>query len=184
MRTNSLKLQSFILGSAVVSLFIAPSITPWRYVIVSETEPPHNPGARLIKYDRQSGRQLDILQYYVDLPAANANRQLNWTLGYIATNEFSIPDITPESMDALVIKLQDSSGQIFKKYVNWYNTNAIKGYPCNTQCHKSVMCGLRHMKEEDFVRCLTAVSKSCICFNQFQVFLTFFVMSAIYYTCR
>ena len=164
-----------------MSLFIAPSITPWRYVIATETEPPHNPGARLIKYDRQSGRQLDILQYYVDLPTANAKRQLNWTLGYVATNEYSIPDITPAAMDALVTKLQDPAGKYFEKYVNWYNTNAIKGYPCNAQCHKSVMCGFKHMKEEDFIQCLKAVSKASICFDQFRVVLTLFIIVVVYF---
>ena len=167
-----------------MSLFIAPSITPWRYVIATEEEPPHNPGARLIKYDRKSGRHLDILQYYVDLPSANAQGQLNWTLGYVATNEYLIPDITPASMDALVTKLQDPAGQYIKKYVNWYNTNAVKGYPCNTLCHKSVMCGLRHMKEEDFFQCMKAVSKASLCFDQFQVFLTLCIITAAYFTCR
>lgn len=164
----------------MVSLFIAPSVTPWRYVLGNETEPPHNPGVRLIKYDRQSGRQLDILQYYVDLPTANKQNHVNWTLGYTATKEYSIPDIMPESLGALVNKYLDPNSPIFKKYVNWYNTNAVKDFPCNAQCHKIVMCGFRHLTQEEFFQCITAVSKSST-FFELKVFLTLLLSSAVYY---
>lgn len=167
-------------GSAVVSLFIAPSVTPWRYVLGNETEPPHNPGVRLIKYDRQSGRQLDILQYYVDLPTANKHNHVNWTLGYTATKEYSIPDIMPESLGALVNKYLDPNSPIFKKYVNWYNTNAVKDFSCNAQCHKIVMCGFRHLTQEEFFQCITAVSKSST-FFELKVFITLLLSSAVYY---
>lgn len=158
-------------GSAVASLFIAPSVTPWRYVIGNETEPPHYPGARLIKYDRRSGRQLDLIQYYVDLSEANRQKRVNWTLGYSATNEYMIPDIMPESLGALVSKFQSPNSQLFKKYVNWYNTNAVKDYPCSTQCHKTVMCGFRYLTQEDFLRCVTGVSKSSTISDPYILFI-------------
>ena len=149
-------------------------------MLPTETEPPHNPGARLIKYDRQTGRQLDILQYYVDLPTANQNKHVNWTLGYVATSEYDIPDIMPESLEALVNRLQDPTSPYFKKYVTWYNTNAARDYPCTALCHSAVVCGFRHLEENEFNRCITAVSKSSSLFILGQMFVAMLLSSTIY----
>ncbi|KAL3857501.1 hypothetical protein ACJMK2_012167 [Sinanodonta woodiana] len=140
-------------GNPSVALFIAPSITPWRYIIGSEIEPKHNPGARLVKYDRESGRQYDIQQYYVDLPQANKDGNLKWKLGYNATTEYDIPDVTPASLETLVQKMSSATSQKFLKFVLWYNTNATE-FPCNDTCHKSVLCGIKNMDESAFNQCL------------------------------
>ncbi|XP_045191532.2 acid sphingomyelinase-like phosphodiesterase 3b [Mercenaria mercenaria] len=143
-------------GKAIVSLFIAPSVTPWRYQILSEKETPHNPGVRLIKYDRQTGKQLDIYQYFMDLETANKVGYVNWTLGYQATTLYGIPDVTAPSMETLVKKMSNINSQEFKAYVNWYNTNGVKDFPCDAKCHKVVMCGLRNLEEGPFNTCLTS----------------------------
>ncbi|XP_060581957.1 acid sphingomyelinase-like phosphodiesterase 3b [Ruditapes philippinarum] len=150
-------------GTPAVSLFLAPSVTPWRYQLPDgEIEPPHNPGARLVKYDRQTGKQLDILQYYADLNSANANNKLTWTLGYNATSLYGIPDITPKSMGELNDKMTSASNQVFKAYMNWYNTNANTSdqFPCNDTCFKTVKCGIRFIDKASFTNCLSAVNGS------------------------
>lgn len=137
-------------GSPVVPLFIAPSVTP----ITDPAGLEHNPGVRLIKYDRRFGRQLDILQYYVDLPTANREKYVNLTLGYTATEEYGIPDIMPESLATLVDKFKVPTGDCFKQYIKWYNTNAVKNYPCNVQCYKAFMCGIKYPKKKEFSICI------------------------------
>jgi hypothetical protein len=62
-KMKQLNVFSFkLIGEPLVPVFVAPAVTPWRYVIPSGTGPAHNPAIRLVKYDRQTGRQLDILQ--------------------------------------------------------------------------------------------------------------------------
>ncbi|XP_060581958.1 acid sphingomyelinase-like phosphodiesterase 3b [Ruditapes philippinarum] len=141
-------------GPAKVCLFIAPSVTPWRFQILSLKETPHNPGVRLIKYDRQTGKQLDIYQYYMDLNAANTIGYVNWTLGYQATVFYNIPDITAPSMEALATKMRNANSQEFRSYVNWYNTNGAKDFSCDARCHKSVMCGLGNLELSTYSACL------------------------------
>jgi sphingomyelin phosphodiesterase acid-like 3 len=161
--TSSLTIIIFTSGTPAVSLFLAPSVTPWRYQLPDgEIEPPHNPGARLVKYDRQTGKQLDILQYYADLNSANANNKLTWTLGYNATSLYGIPDITPKSMGELNDKMASASNQVFKAYMNWYNTNANTSdqFPCNDTCFKTVKCGIRFIDKASFTNCLSAVNGS------------------------
>ena len=51
---------------------MAPSVTPWRYKLSNGAiGPPHNPAVRLVTYDRDTGRHLDIEQLRLDLPASN-----------------------------------------------------------------------------------------------------------------
>ncbi|XP_052796249.1 acid sphingomyelinase-like phosphodiesterase 3b [Mya arenaria] len=141
---------------AVATLFIAPSVTPWRYQLPGgEVEPAHNPGARLVKYDRQTGKTLDILQYYADLDTVNLDQQFVWTLGYSATAMYGVPDLSVDSMHKVVNSLSDGSGSEFQNYVKWYNTNGKNPADlCNALCHHVVMCGLRYMTEKPFQQCL------------------------------
>ena len=114
----------------------------------------HNPGVRLIKFDRQSNRQLDILQYYVDLPTANREKRFDLKMGYSATDMYTVPDIMPDALSKLIGKFEDPSGVYFKDYLNWYNTNATTDMHCDATCHKAIMCGFRNFKKDRFSRCL------------------------------
>lgn len=158
-----------------MSLFIAPSVTPWRFKLsTGETEPPHNPGARLIAYDRQSGKQLDIYQYYLDLNLANHEDVAIWHLGYNATNLYGINDITAASMGTLVNKMTSPTDKNFLSYVTWYNTNAdARSYPCDITCYKVVMCGFRYLEESSFKNCLAVSGTLLSCYvNIYVVFVT------------
>lgn len=70
-------------GQPAVPLFVAPSVTPWRYKLkTGEIGPPHNPAVRLVSFDRTSGKHLNIQQYRLDLPQGNLQRKANFTLLY------------------------------------------------------------------------------------------------------
>ena len=144
-----------IIGSPVVPLFVAPSVTPLSYE--DTTSPRHNPAVRLVKFDRQTGRPLDILQYYVDLPKANLKHHVNLTLGYIATREYGIPDVTPGALARLASMFKNATSPEFKAYMKWYTSNAIKDYPCDKNCHKVVLCAIGYLKEDEFSRCLASL---------------------------
>ena len=143
----------FNIGFPVIPVFLAPSVTPLTWKGWKPPERVHNPGVRLIKFDRQSNRQLDILQYYVDLPTANREKRVDLKTGYAATNMYGIPDIMPDALSKLIDKFEDPTGVYFKDYLNWYDTTATKDIHCNATCHKAIMCGLRNFKKRDFFRC-------------------------------
>ncbi|PVD29741.1 hypothetical protein C0Q70_08997 [Pomacea canaliculata] len=70
-------------GQPAVPLFVAPSVTPWRYKLkTGEIGPPHNPAVRLVSFDRTSGKHLNIQQYRLDLPQGNLQKKANFTLLY------------------------------------------------------------------------------------------------------
>lgn len=144
-------------GSAVIPLFLAPSITPKTFNRTDLPKPYHNPAIRLIKYDRQTKRQLDILQYYVDLPTANRDKHVNLTLGYIATELYGIPDVMPDALALLVNKFQDPTGVYFKQLIRWYNTNGVQNYPCNDKCHKNFLCAIRYLDDDRYSKCMSNI---------------------------
>ena len=97
----------------------------------TETADPHNPAVRLIKYDRKTGRHLDLFQYFVQLPEANHDKSLTPLLGYTATTAYGIPDISPDSLAAAVGNFSVPTSMYFAKYMRWYNVDVIPDYPCN-----------------------------------------------------
>lgn len=141
-----------------MSLFLAPSVTPWRNQPAhGDIEPAHNPGARLVKYDRLTGKHLDIQQYYVDLNLANKLGHLTWLLGYTATELYGLEDVTPASMGTLVKRMTCAGQKDFKLYMNWYNTNATTSdeFHCDDTCFRAVTCGMKHLKKHAFKLCLS-----------------------------
>lgn len=58
--------------------FSAPSVTPWRHKIPTETGSPHNPGIRLIEYDRDTGMHINYEQFYMNLTDSNRQGMANW----------------------------------------------------------------------------------------------------------
>ena len=58
-------------GEALSVAYLAPSVTPWRYISAALNTSYHNPGIRLIEYDTDSLDIVDYTQYYFDLNTAN-----------------------------------------------------------------------------------------------------------------
>ena len=58
-------------GEAVSVAYLAPSVTPWRYISAALNTSYHNPGIRLIEYDTDNLSIVDYTQYYFDLNTAN-----------------------------------------------------------------------------------------------------------------
>ena len=55
-------------GNPVTSMFIAPSVTPWRVPLdYNDKTPPHNPGFRSIEFDADTYELTDYQQYVLDL---------------------------------------------------------------------------------------------------------------------
>lgn len=172
----------YVLDKPVLGLFMAPSVTPWRFKIPSlgVTGKAHNPGFRMIKYDQSTGRHLDLIQYFMDLPESNRMQAPVWKTGYTATSDMSIPDITPASMDLFVKRMADPNGADFKKFYSWRFTSAE--HPsvgvCDQSCHAIIHCNFIHSSKKKYDQCVNLLTS-----NATSIFLMWFYMFLVVVAC-
>jgi len=136
-----------ISGIPTTPLFLAPSVTPGSA---------HNPGIRLVKYDRDTGKHLDLEQYYLDLEVANKDDAANWTLEYKATDVYQIRDLTATSLTQLVKKMKGKDSYAFKKYWLHYTVTVPEHLrnSCEDECHSIIMCGFTKFYTEPYNTCI------------------------------
>lgn len=145
----------FFTGSVIQ--FCAPSVTPWRHFYPPHTPlgPAHNPGIRLIAYDRKSGDVIDIFQYYIDLPNVNKNEFTIWNTEYDYIKDYGIFDMSPKSVKELITRMENresSEFQLFHKY--WaVSVNENLRENCDDACHSRFYCSFLHVDYEKFKEC-------------------------------
>ena len=62
-------------GSPLLSMLLAPAVTPWETTLAGVIGGAgNNPSIRLVEYDRHTGAALNVHQYYLNLTQANADR--------------------------------------------------------------------------------------------------------------
>ncbi|XP_062567055.1 acid sphingomyelinase-like phosphodiesterase 3b [Saccostrea cucullata] len=140
-------------GQPTMAMYIAPSVTPWRYKNSKATGPKHNPSFRMVKYDRVSGRHLDLVQYYMDLPESNRQGKPIWKIAYTATHDMGISDISPKSMDNFATRTRNPHSQEFQNQLSWRNAKA-EVMPCDAFCHSLIFCNFKKLHDHDFKLCL------------------------------
>ncbi|XP_046572557.1 acid sphingomyelinase-like phosphodiesterase 3b [Haliotis rubra] len=137
-------------------MFMAPSITPWRYKIPGKSGDAHNPAIRLVKYNKGSGLLLDIHQYYMDLTDSNKNNASNWTIAYKTSEAFGLSDLSADSLNG-VIKKMETDKTLLDKYIK-YNTVLANGEKtvneCGEKCRAIFTCGFTHMDKTSFDSCV------------------------------
>jgi len=149
-------------GQPAAPIFIAPSVTPWRYVIPSETGPAHNPGVRLVSYDKQTGKHQEISQYYLDLNKANENGTDDWELEYRTSDVYSLQDLTARSLEGLAGKMKTASGPEFRNYWRFYTVSPPDDLleACDANCHASIICGFTEYDLDTFATCTSGLVSS------------------------
>lgn len=143
-------------GVASVPIFIAPSVTPWRYRLsTGETGSAHNPGIRLIKYDRQTKVHLDIEQYYLDLEKANKDGVASWVLEYKATTDYNLTDLSASQLLKLTESMKTSSEKAFTSYWKYYFVSPKLELlrQCDEGCHANIVCGYTQFDITAFKDC-------------------------------
>lgn len=151
-------------GKHSVPIFIAPSVTPWRYKIPDEIGPAHNPGIRLVKYDRTSGDHLDISQYYLNLEEANKAGRAVWKLEYTTSSQYGLQSLTADHLLQLAEKTKEPTSDEFKNYWNFYTVSppANLKKPCNEDCHSSIICGFTEFDMTAFKSCKAALTSNAL----------------------
>lgn len=83
----------FSADKAAVPMFVAPSVTPWRFKLPDgRVGPPHDPSVRLVYYDTTTGKHLDVVQFRLNLTDANAQSPL--TSGGNFTQLYKFTEVT------------------------------------------------------------------------------------------
>ncbi|XP_048249590.1 acid sphingomyelinase-like phosphodiesterase 3b isoform X2 [Haliotis rufescens] len=168
-------------GSPGVPIFMAPSITPWRFKIPDESGDPHNPAIRLVKYNQQTGVLLDIHQYYMNLTDSNRNNASDWKIEYKASEEYGQTDLSAVSVDN-IIKAFKTDKSLLDKYIR-YNTVLANGdttvNACDEKCRAEYNCAFINMNEISFDSCYTTLvgGSARLCSSSFLIVL----LAIIYY---
>nr|KAI8754216.1 acid sphingomyelinase-like phosphodiesterase 3b [Biomphalaria glabrata] len=142
---NSFKILQSDDGIKAVPQFNAPSVTPWRYKIqingVEKIGDAHNPGLRLIKYNRTSGAQLDYSQYYINITKANdAGATADWAILYNFTSTYGVSDMSVDSMKSIFKKMEDNASPLYQKFCNnWVVSDSDKR--CTDAMRADIYCG-------------------------------------------
>ncbi|XP_046572573.1 acid sphingomyelinase-like phosphodiesterase 3b [Haliotis rubra] len=160
-------------GSPGVPMFMAPSLTPWRFKITDKTGDPHNPAVRLVKYNQQTGVPLDIHQYYMDLTASNRNNVSDWKIAYKASEAYGQSDLSAVSVDN-IIKAFKTDKSVLDKFIRHRSVLAngeTTVNACDEKCRAELNCGFIHMTEDSFDSCYTAIvgGSARLCSSSFLI---------------
>lgn len=139
------------------SIFLCPSVTPWKTVL--PTVGYNNPGIRLFKYDRNSAQLKDIWQYFTNLTYANLMDKPDWLIEYQATEAFNIPDVSPQSLHSLVQTFQDQNSKNFDKYYHYNSVSAGREH-CDKDCKTAQICAITKIDFDDYNECLELFTKA------------------------
>ncbi|XP_070174822.1 acid sphingomyelinase-like phosphodiesterase 3b isoform X2 [Littorina saxatilis] len=142
-------------GKPAIPLFVAPSVTPWRFILNEEvTGSPHNPAIRLVTYDRDTGDHVNIDQYRMDLSASLPQGDGDFTRLYSFTESYKLQDISATSLDSLITRMSAQAGgdDLLNTYFNFTLTGA-QFESCDQTCKTRILCGFRHYTSAEFNKC-------------------------------
>ncbi|ESO98258.1 hypothetical protein LOTGIDRAFT_213890 [Lottia gigantea] len=137
----------------------APSVTPWRYKIPEETGDPHNPGVKLVSYNRTTGEPLNIKMYYIDLPDSNSKNKTEWKLEYDFNDVYKTKDVGAASIDDLA-KRMTKDRSLIQMYYKYKDVSAGNSGKCDTDCEESILCGFKYYKMSELENCKTTFTNA------------------------
>ncbi|CAL1536691.1 unnamed protein product [Lymnaea stagnalis] len=143
-------------GTGASAIFIAPSITPWRYRIPTETGAPHNPGIRLVEYDRVTGAHMNYHQYFINLTDSNRNGVTNWTELYDFQKTYHVSDMSVQSLLTIYKSMQTVGNELLLKFCDHMLVTNIP-QNCTDAQQAGIWCGGQN----------TDIHDAKICVNEF-----------------
>ncbi|KAL5021122.1 hypothetical protein ScPMuIL_000277 [Solemya velum] len=150
--TDSFRLYYDHEGEPQIPVFIAPSVTPFHL----QSQSAHNPGIRVIRYDRNSGSHLDMLQYYLDLAKSNDKGESVWEKEYTFTQDYGIPDLAAKSLGKLIEKIEEKGSSKIRLYNQRQSVSAPKDLiqACGHSCEKEIACGFAIQSLDNYKKCV------------------------------
>ncbi|XP_059146864.1 acid sphingomyelinase-like phosphodiesterase 3b [Physella acuta] len=138
---DSFKILQDEKGERAVTQFNAPSVTPWRFKIPIKTGDAHNPGIRLVKYNRVTGVNLDYTQYFTNITDANKENKANWTELYSFTTAYDVPDMSVPSLRKIFENLKaDHKSKYYQRFCNYWVVSQLDK-KCTEEMKADILCG-------------------------------------------
>ncbi len=101
--------------------------------------------------------QQDVWQYFLNLTQANLLNKPDWLIEYKATEAFSIPDVSPQSLHSLVQTFKSKESANFRKYY-LFNSVSAGGEQCDEDCKNAQICGITKIDFDLYDDCLNPPS--------------------------
>jgi hypothetical protein len=143
----------FFSGAVVGSILLAPAVAPWETTLGGVMGGAgNNPAVRLVEYERATGIVRDVHQYYLDLRSANSGAGDTWKSLYNATEYYSLPDFSTQSLEKLTEQLW-SSDDLFGKY---YKANGVLYDPdekWDEETRTVHLCAISQLLYEEYDEC-------------------------------
>ncbi|GFN93274.1 acid sphingomyelinase-like phosphodiesterase 3b, partial [Plakobranchus ocellatus] len=132
-------------GSKSLSQFTAPSVTPWRYRLKTpvgdDVGDPHNPGVRLIEYDRDTGAHLNYHQYFINLTDTNTQNRANWAKLYSFQEAYDVKDMSVGSIKTIFDRMKDGGGKKYSDQYCRFRLVSKKEKVCTDKMRGDIYCG-------------------------------------------
>ncbi|RUS80811.1 hypothetical protein EGW08_011432 [Elysia chlorotica] len=132
-------------GSGAVSQFTAPSVTPWRARFTTpageQTGAPHNPGVRVVEFDRDTGEHIDYHQYFINLTDTNVQNKANWAKLYSFQEAYDVPDMSVGSIKAVYARVKDGEGEQYTRRFCRFSLVSALDKPCEERVRGEIYCG-------------------------------------------
>lgn len=162
-------------STPVGSLLLAPAVAPWETTLDGVMGGRgNNPSIRLVRYDQDTGKVLNIHQYYLNLRAANEKGTDDWELEYNFTEYYGIPDMEPATMHTLAEQMW-SNDDVFDKY---YRANGVQYDPDEVWDKAARVvhyCSMVHLSYADYEACYEDLSEVSSAVSQSHSYLVFCV---------
>ena len=85
----------------------------------------------------------------------------DWLIEYKATEDFNIPDVSPQSLHDLVQTFKPQGSSNFRKYY-LFNSVSAGGEQCDKQCKTGQLCGMTEIDFDQYDACLQGSSSSTV----------------------
>ena len=112
--------------------------------------------------------QQDVWQYFLNLTQANLIDKPDWLLEYKATEDFNIPDVSPQSLHDLVQTFKPQGSSNFLKYY-LFNSVSAGGEQCDEECKTGQLCGITEIDFDQYDACLQDSSRPTVSSNSISV---------------
>uniref|UniRef100_A0A672YFW8 Acid sphingomyelinase-like phosphodiesterase 3b n=1 Tax=Sphaeramia orbicularis TaxID=375764 RepID=A0A672YFW8_9TELE len=146
-------------GSPIGTMFLSPSVTPWKTTLPGVVDGANNPGIRVFEYDTQTLLVKDVVTYYLNLTRANAARG-QWEKEYRLTESFRVPDASPASMHHILDRVANDNCYLQKYYE--FNSVSYDLTECNKDCRVDHVCAAREVDFYRYEHCLEKEVAICI----------------------
>ena len=155
-----LYLQTFT-GLPVVSMFLAPAVTPWKSSLPGIGA--NNPSLRLYKYDNTTGEILDYTQYFLNLAKSNTTKKPKWIIEYSLKDTLTGSDGSPAAMHKLLTEFAKQDSSKFDQYYKFNSVSYDTSTKCEGKCKVGQLCGISCIDKASYYKCVNQSTYSPVC---------------------